>query len=94
MELWFGGHFYWVLDISAWILIHVSTWIAGLGLGDFPPFSTLFHLYRGGQLLEVSEKTINLPQDTDKFYHMLYQVHLSMCGIQTHDVSGDNLNWK
>ena len=75
--------------ISKWFC---TTWI---GLWCLTPFSTIFQLYRGVSFISggnrgVPEENHNLPQVTDKIYHiLLYWVHLAMSGIRTLNFSAD-----
>ena len=69
--------------------------IEELGLLCLTPLSIICQLYLGGQFYwwqkpEYSEKTTDLPQVTDKFYHIMFiESTPRLSGVRTHNVSGD-----
>jgi hypothetical protein len=67
-----GQYFSFINDFKL-----VCKWLSTMGFMVFlTPFSTIFHIYRGGQLYwwrkpADQEKTTDLPEVTDKLYHRM-----------------------
>jgi hypothetical protein len=75
---------------EVFLISNFSLMMAWFGLWCLTPLSTIFQLYHDVQFYwcrkpGCKEKTIDLPQVTDKLYHIMYR----LSGIWTHNVCGD-----
>ena len=86
---WLSNFMFWSVTNSNNIYDLIWPIWLGLCVWYLTPLSTIFQLYRGGQFYcrrkpKYPDKTTDLPQVTDKLYHiMLYRVHLATNGLNS-----------
>jgi hypothetical protein len=101
--------FYYINVLHTIVLISTISfkrfhWVLGLRLWCLTPLSTIFQLYRGGQLYwwekpEYPEKTTDLSQVTGKHFQiMLCRAHLTMnctgsCKSNYHTITTTTFVW-
>ena len=82
-----NGVFIYIISCSVNDKFYLKCWL-GFGLWCLTPLSTIVQLYHGSQFYwwkkpDCIEKTTDLSQVTDKFYHIMsHHVHLAWSGFE------------